>query len=224
MGREQLSKFLKEQDIRRRAAILGDEVDTQRGSKSDTVFDLLIKAGDNEEEKYSVNNEELIGNAFIMLLAGHGSLAATLGFLAVHDEIQEEAYQEIKSVLSDHSDPRFEDHAKLEKVLAVFYEAVRMFPPGHVLIREAAKDSAVINVPKPIGQEGTTPIPIPKGSQVVVDMVGIQYNPRYFDEPEKYKPSRWYGISSELDSLLPLASVLGLALGGSSLRLKLCTS
>lgn len=33
------------------------------------------------------------------------SLAATLGFLAVHDEIQEEVYQEIKTVLSDHLDP-----------------------------------------------------------------------------------------------------------------------
>ncbi|KAK0452607.1 cytochrome P450 [Armillaria borealis] len=200
MGQEQLSKFLKEQVIRRRAAILHDEIDA---SKSDTVFDLLIKARENEEGKYSMNSEELIGNAFIMLFAGHEtaaqSLAATLGFLAVHDEIQEEVYQEIKSVLSDHPDPRFEDHTKLEKVLAVFYEALRMFPPGHVLIREAAKDT-VINVPKPVGQEGTIPIPIPKGFQVMVDMVGIQYNPRYFDEPEKYKPSRWYGTSNESDS------------------------
>jgi len=24
-----------------------------------------------------------------------------------------------------------------------------------------------------------------------------EYNPRYFDEPEKYKPSRWYGISND---------------------------
>ncbi len=37
--------------------------------------------------------------------------------------------------------------------------------PGHVLIREASKDT-VINVPKPVGQEGTIPIPIPKGFQV----------------------------------------------------------
>lgn len=25
----------------------------------------------------------------------------------------------------------------------------------------------------------------------------IEYNPRYFDEPEKYKPSRWYGLSND---------------------------
>ncbi|KAK0237711.1 cytochrome P450 [Armillaria nabsnona] len=159
-----------------------------------------------------------------MLFAGHEtaaqSLAATLGFLAVHDEIQEEIYQEIKSVLSDHPDPRFEDHTKLEKVLAVFYEALRMFPPGHVLIREAAKDT-VINVPKPVGQEGTIPIPIPKGFQVLVDMntiLGTLMNPK--------STSRRGGMASLTNRTrsLPLASVLELASGGGSLRLKLCAS
>jgi len=64
------------------------------------------------------------------------------------------------------------------------------------LIREAAEDT-VLEIPKPHGQAGTTKIPVPKGVQVIVDMVGVQYNPRYFDEPEKYKPSRWYDISND---------------------------
>ena len=25
----------------------------------------------------------------------------------------------------------------------------------------------------------------------------IEYNPRYFDEPEEYKPSRWHNISND---------------------------
>jgi hypothetical protein len=27
-----------------------------------------------------------------------------------------------------------------------------------------------------------------------------EYNPRYFDEPERYKPSRWYGVSNESEA------------------------
>lgn len=27
-----------------------------------------------------------------------------------------------------------------------------------------------------------------------------EYNPRYFEEPEEYKPSRWYNISSESEA------------------------
>ncbi|KAG6829040.1 hypothetical protein H0H87_012773, partial [Tephrocybe sp. NHM501043] len=89
----------------------------------------------------------------------------------------------------------YEDYNSLNKVLAVFYESLRMFPAGHILIREATEDT-VLQIPNPPGQDGSTPFPVPKGTQVMVDMVGVQYNPRYFDEPEKYKPSRWYSISS----------------------------
>jgi len=28
----------------------------------------------------------------------------------------------------------------------------------------------------------------------------LEYNPRYFDEPEKFKPSRWNGVASESES------------------------
>jgi len=90
----------------------------------------------------------------------------------------------------------FDDYANLDKVLAVFYEALRMFPAAHLMIREAYEDT-VLKIPNPHGQEGITTVPIRKGMQVVIDMVGVQYNPRYFDSPNEYRPSRWYGVSSD---------------------------
>ncbi|KAK0203454.1 cytochrome P450 [Desarmillaria ectypa] len=198
---EQLGKFMRDEVIRRRAQIANGEIDLEGDNlETRTIINLIMKAGEDEEGKYSLDDEEVIGNVFIMLFAGHETtahtLAATLGFLAVHGDIQDEVYDQIKSVLSDHTEPTFEDYSKLDKVLAVFYEAIRMFPSGHLLIREATKDT-VIQVPRPVGEEGTVSMPIPKGFQIVVDMVGVQYNPRYFDEPEKFKPSRWHGISNE---------------------------
>lgn len=41
------------------------------------------------------------------------------------------------------------------------------------MIREATKDT-VVQIPNPRGQEGTTPMVIPKGVQVVVDMIGVR--------------------------------------------------
>ncbi|KAK0237713.1 cytochrome P450 [Armillaria nabsnona] len=201
---EQLGKFMKDEVIRRRAQIASGEIDLDGDNlETRTIFNLIMKASEDEEGKYSLDDEEVIGNVFIMLFAGHETtahtLAAALGFLAVYDDIQDEVYDQIKSLLSDQTEPTFEDYAKLDKVLAVFYEATRMFPPGHVLIREATKDT-VIQVPRPVGEEGTISMPIPKGFQIIVDMVGVQYNPRYFEEPEKFKPSRWYGISNESES------------------------
>lgn len=192
---EQLMNFMQNQVAERKA-------ETRAGiteGKKD-VFTMLVKANEEEAGKFQLDDGELIGNVFIMLFAGHETtahaLAATLGFLAVYDDIQEEVFQQIISVVGSERDPVFDDYAKLDKVLSAFYEALRLFPAGFVLIREATEDTT-IQIPNPVGQEGTTPIPVAKGTQVIVDMIGVQYNPRYFDEPGKYKPSRWYGVSNE---------------------------
>ena len=76
----------------------------------------------------------------------------------------------------------FDDYSKLNKVLAAFYEALRMFrevepffvptlfisqlvAAANFLLREAVEDT-VLEIPKPHGQVGTTMIPVPKGVQV----------------------------------------------------------
>ncbi|KAG6812865.1 hypothetical protein H0H92_015793 [Tricholoma furcatifolium] len=214
---EQLMGFMHDQVADRKADISGQS--SAKEGKSD-AFTLLVKANEDEASKYRLDDQELvsdlftcvpngspgryqIGNVFIMLFAGHETtahtLAATLGFLGLHQDIQEEVLEQIIDVVGWDRDPVYEDYASLNKVLAVFYEALRMFPAGHIMIREATEDT-VLQIPNPPGQEGTTAFPVPKGVQVMVDMVGVQYNPRYFDEPEKYKPSRWYTISSESEA------------------------
>jgi len=75
------------------------------------------------------------------------TLAAALGFLGLHEDIQEEVYEQIISVVGPDRDPVrvvqvfssaqnphhclllkvFDDYPKLDKVLGVFYEALRMF-------------------------------------------------------------------------------------------------
>jgi len=198
---EHLMEFMKTQ-VRERKAVIGSTAPSEwkAGTIQADAFTMLVKANEDEGGKLKLDDEELIGNIFIMLFAGHEttahSLAAILGLLSLNNGIQEEIYQHIISVIGYDKAPVYDDYAKLDKVLAAFYEAIRMFPPGHLLIREAAEDT-VLEIPKPHGQSGTTTIPVPKGVQVIVDMVGLQYNPRYFDEPERYKPSRWYGISND---------------------------
>lgn len=44
---------------------------------------------------------------------------------------------------------------------------------GFIMIREAQEDT-VLHIPNPPGVEGSTAVPIPKGIQVVVDMVGVR--------------------------------------------------
>ncbi|KAJ7485344.1 cytochrome P450 [Mycena latifolia] len=187
---DRLRKFMQEQVTERKAEV-------SAGNIRPDAFTMLVKANLDESSKYQLDDQELIGNVFLFMFAGHETtahtLAGTLGFMALHDEIQNEVLEQIISVVGTDRDPQFEDYSKLDKVLAAFYESARMFPAGHVLIREAFEDT-ILTVPNPVGEEGSKTIPIPKGTQITVDMVGAQYNPRYFEDPKMYRPSRWYGL------------------------------
>ncbi|KAF8135992.1 cytochrome P450 [Mycena galopus ATCC 62051] len=193
LARARLREFMKEQVAERKASVAA-------GDKRADAFTLMVKANQDESSKYQLDDQELIGNIFLFLFAGHettaNSFAVTLGYMAIHEEIQNEVLEQIMSVLGPDRDPEYDDYLKLDKVLAIFYEATRMIPAGHVLPRAAAEDT-VLTVQNPVGEEGTKTVAIPKGTPIIVDMVGVQYNPRYFEDPEKYKPSRWHGLPAD---------------------------
>ncbi|EEB99370.1 hypothetical protein MPER_00964, partial [Moniliophthora perniciosa FA553] len=98
-----------------------------------------------------------------------------------------------------HKDIDFEDYAKLNKCGV----GVCRGSGGHVLIREAAEDT-ILEIPADprfdnegakLGRKET--IPVKKGTEVVIDMIGLHRNPRYFKDPEAYRPSRWYDIPND---------------------------
>ncbi|KAF7360369.1 hypothetical protein MVEN_00766600 [Mycena venus] len=193
IARGRLSAFMQKQVIERKGSVAAGDTRTD-------AFTIMVQANQDEASKYQLDDQELIGNTFIFLFAGHettaNSLAATLGFMAINEVIQDEVLEQIMSVVGPDRDPEYDDYLKLDKVLAIFYEATRMIPAGHVLIRQATEDT-VLTVPNPVGEDGSKTVPIPKGTEITVDMVGVQYNPRYFEDPKTYKPSRWYGLPAD---------------------------
>lgn len=166
-------------------------------SKND-VLSLLVRANE-DGGKYPLDDTELVGNVFLLLFAGHETtahtLAATLGLLALYQDIQDEILQHILETVGPTREPTFSDYDALYKVLAAFQEAVRMFPAGSVMIRTPTEDT-ILSLPNPVGEQGSKSLLVPKGQWVVVDLIGVHYNPRYFPEPQKYKPSRWYGTNA----------------------------
>ncbi|KAE9404988.1 cytochrome P450 [Gymnopus androsaceus JB14] len=199
---ESMASFMNEQ-------VAGRKMEIQDNDSKD-AFTLLVKANEQEESKYKLSDDELvgIGNIFVMLFAGHETtahaLAATLGFLAINQDAQDEVFEQINEVVGHDRDPEFEDYQNLNKVLAAFFEALRFFPSGHLLIREASEDT-ILEIPNPRGQEGTTSMAISKGQVVIMDAsflilashFDLEYNPRYFEDPTLYRPSRWHGMNND---------------------------
>ncbi|KAF4593428.1 hypothetical protein EYR38_009142 [Pleurotus pulmonarius] len=200
-ARDEVMRFLEYQVAERRAALSGFPDDSEERSKD--MFSLLVGANEAESEKVRMSDEEVVGNIFAMLFAGNETtayaIAAALGCVSLHQDIQDEALKQIEEVVGYTHDPTVDDYPRLTKVLCIFFEAVRMFPVAHVILREAGEDTT-LTIPNPVGEAVSKTIPILKGTKIIVDMVGIQYNPRYFDEPEKFKPSRWEGVSPDSEA------------------------
>jgi len=131
------------------------------------IFSLFVRASEDEGGKMGFSDEELIGNVFALLFAGHETtahtLAATLGFLSLNPSIQEETVAQVREVTKgrENGEIIFEDYSRLDKVLAAFYEGVRMFPSGVYLIREAKQDT-VLNL-SGAGEEPNI-LPVKKGT------------------------------------------------------------
>ncbi|KAG6830546.1 hypothetical protein H0H87_007745 [Tephrocybe sp. NHM501043] len=203
---------IREEEVRNGSELADQRVD---------AFTMLVRANEQETDKLKLTDQEVIGNVFIMLFAGHGeihqvfksswltsqkmtettahTLSATLALLALHQDIQTEILEHIVEVVGYEHDPMYNDYDKLNKVLATFLEALRLFPPAYITIRKAAEDT-ILNIPNPVGEEGNTPLAVQKGTRMVFDFVGMQYNPRYFADPEEFRPSRWYNTSSESEA------------------------
>ncbi|KAF9493461.1 cytochrome P450 [Pleurotus eryngii] len=198
-ARDELMQFLKEQVAERKTALSGFPKESEERSKD--MFSMLVSANKAESEKLKLSDEEVVGNIFAMLFAGNGHLAETiayaiaaaLGCVSLHQDIQDEALVQIEEVVGCAT---IDDYPQLTKVLGIFFEALRMFPIGHMILCEAGEDTT-LTTPNPVGEPGSEIIAILKATKIIVDMVGIQYNPRYFDEPEKFKSSRWEGISAD---------------------------
>ncbi|KAF4583601.1 hypothetical protein EYR38_002356 [Pleurotus pulmonarius] len=201
VAHEQLRNFMRDKVNERRRVLHAEEGDKEVLGRD--IFTMLVAANQSEDERHKLSDQELIGNIFIMLFAGHETtahtLAVALGFMSLYEDIQDDVVQQVLDVVGLDRDPTIQDYPKLTKVTAVLYESLRMFPVAQSMPREAREDT-ILSVPNPVGQEGSKIIPIPKGTHVVVDMIGIQYNPRYFTEPEKFKPSRWEGVSNESEN------------------------
>jgi len=89
-----------------------------------------------------------------------------------------------------HVHQTFEDFDSLEDVLACFYEALRLFPAAYIAFREAERDTA-IKLLRNDGSSTMETMTIKKGTMLILDWIGMSYDPTVFPDPERFDPYRW---------------------------------
>ncbi|KAF8726525.1 hypothetical protein AX14_007768 [Amanita brunnescens Koide BX004] len=175
------------------------------------LFANLLEA--NSLDEGALTNDELIGNVFIFLLAGHETTANTLCFtfalLAFHPEIQEQLFEHIRSVVSPGTLPAYDQAPQLSFAMAVINETLRMFPPASGIPKESDEDTALV-VSNVNGEKLV--VPVPKGTKLVISTPGLHYNPRYWKDPHIFNPSRFLG-EWDRNAFLPFSAGARACLG-----------
>ncbi|KAL4006046.1 hypothetical protein ACER0C_005759 [Sarotherodon galilaeus] len=149
----------------------------------DTSNDTDEIGGNNQETQPSgsmMTEDEIVGQAFVFLLAGYETSSNTLAFtcylLALHPERQLKVQKEVDDFYTRHDSPDYTNVQELKYLDMVICEALRLYPPG---FREIDHD-CVVN-----GQQ------LPKGAILEIPAGFLHYDPEHWPEPEKFIPERF---------------------------------
>ena len=119
----------------------------------------------------------------VMFLAGHETTASSLCWafhlLSLYPEIEDKVYREAQRVLPSQGLPDFEHVSAMHYTRAVMEESLRLYPPLHVLGREAIDTDRL---------GGKTVLP---GSLVVIAPWVLHRHRRYWPHPDSFIPERF---------------------------------
>lgn len=154
----------------------------------------------------ALTRDEILGNAFIMFVAGHETSANTIHFtlinLATNPTAQRLIQKDIDELVGN-TDPSTWDYEKLigpmtsSAIAACMNETLRVIPPGPAIPKQVSPDrDQVVYVD---GQECL----LPKGSMIMIQAMKAHEDPRHWpyeesklthsqDDLRDYKPARWF--------------------------------
>uniref|UniRef100_A0AAR2KUZ1 Thromboxane-A synthase n=1 Tax=Pygocentrus nattereri TaxID=42514 RepID=A0AAR2KUZ1_PYGNA len=135
------------------------------------------------QQKRVMTEDEIVGQAFIFLLAGYETSSNTLAFvcylLAIHPDCQEKVQREVDDFYTRHGSADYSNVQELKYLDMVVCEALRLYPPGFRFARDVEQD-CVVN-----GQF------LPKGATLDIPAGFLHYDAQYWPEPEKFIPERF---------------------------------
>ncbi|TRW95166.1 cytochrome P450 [Paracoccus sp. M683] len=139
---------------------------------------------------------EMVDQVAIFFLAGHetsaSALAWALWLLAANPDWQDRVAAEATAMTGEMSDV-----SALKSTRAVFREALRLYPPVPMMVREAA------------GPEHFRNRDVPRGAQLILSPWHLHRHERLWDRPDDFDPARWdsdQGRASARAAFIPFSA------------------
>ncbi|RZB41289.1 cytochrome P450 4c3-like [Asbolus verrucosus] len=169
-----------------------EEVDDHSsfGTKKKKVFlDLLLEA---TVDGRPLTQEEIREEVDTFMFEGHDTTASAISFalfcLANHPEVQEKTFEEQEMLFGDNKNPTptYADLQSMKYLEQVIKETLRLYPSVPFYSRKTNQ---------PVEYNGTI---IPEGVSINIFAYGIHRNPEYFEEPDRFNPSRFENVDGKL--------------------------
>ncbi|TRY84913.1 hypothetical protein DNTS_004014 [Danionella cerebrum] len=150
--------------------------------KRRAFLDMLLKTTDEDGKK--LTHKDIQEEVDTFMFEGHDTTAAAMNWaihlLGSHPEVQRKAQEELFEVFGNSERlVNIEDLKKLRYLDCVVKEALRLFPSVPFFARTICEDS-MINGFK-----------VPKGTNAVVITYSLHRDPRFFPDPEEFRPERF---------------------------------
>jgi cytochrome P450 len=152
----------------------------RRGVERDDLLSRLLAARD--EEGRPLSDKEVRDEVVTLYIGGHETTGTTLTWawylLSRNPQARARLGEELGRVLGGCT-PDFDDLRRLPFTEQVVKETLRLFPPVWLMTGIAKKGSTLGG------------LPVPEGTVVWSSQWSAHRDPRWFPEPEAFRPERW---------------------------------
>ncbi|MDA1154408.1 MAG: cytochrome P450 [Proteobacteria bacterium] len=165
------------------------------GTAPDDLATKIMTTADPETGK-TFTKGEMVDQVAIFFLAGHETSASALAWalylLATHPDWQDKVAAEAATF-----EARFSDLSRLATTRDVFREALRLYPPVPMMVRQASKPTIFRSRR------------VPAGAQIVLSPWHLHRHDRIWDAPDAFDPARWQDgatKTAQRDGYLPFSA------------------
>ncbi|XP_027093000.1 cytochrome P450 734A1-like [Coffea arabica] len=175
--------------------LIGNGTNIQENPKA--LLALLMSPYKNQnDEQERLNVEEITDECKTFYFAGKETTANLLTWifilLALHQDWQNEAREEVLSTCGDNKLPSAENLADLKIVNMIINETLRLYPPAVMLMRQTSKDVKLGS------------LDIPANTQFYLAMTSVHHDPQIWGEDaNKFNPLRFANTRKHIASFFP---------------------
>ncbi|XP_041790073.1 cytochrome P450 4V2 [Chelmon rostratus] len=168
--------------IHERAESTSDSDSDQGTRKRQAFLDMLLNT--TYEDGSRMSHQDIQEEVDTFMFRGHDTTAASMNWvlhlLGSHPEAHSKVQQELQEVFGTSNRPfTTEDLKKLKYLECVIKEALRLFPSVPFFARSLGEDCHING------------FKVPKGVNAIIITYALHRDPRYFPEPEEFRPERF---------------------------------